>query len=35
MIGFVAKGSKEQVHVDLVDRTGLVTDFQAQAQRSM
>jgi hypothetical protein len=26
-IGFVAKGSKENVHVDLVDRTGVVTDL--------
>lgn len=27
MIGFVAKGSKENVHVDLTDRTGVVTDL--------
>jgi hypothetical protein len=27
MIGFVAKGTIEHVHVDLTDRTGLVTDL--------
>ena len=27
MIGFVAKGSKENVHVDVVDRTNTVSDL--------
>lgn len=27
MIGFVTKGSKEDAHIDMTDRTGLVTDL--------
>ena len=27
MIGYVSKGSKEHVHVDLIDRTGLITEL--------